>query len=508
VNLTLEIVESSAGMPRDVRHVFGEEGGSIGRAPNNSWTLAHNEVSKQHAIIAFRNGVFYIQDTSRNGIAVNSPDNRLVKNRAYPLKTGDRIFIDPYQLEVWVDASARPSRTDPFGADDPFAPAIDPAALPNLGPIPSAPPVHDEVDPLKFFEPVASRPPKKPEPIVPAVDELLNAHYQPPAVLPSLAPPRPSNHDSGAIPRDYDPLRPDDSGPPMPSPAASAPPPPAPVIPPAPPIRPRPGDASERRKSKDSPSGESTVRQPVPLDLGDIFPGAGTPKPAAEAPEPPPGPTPTPADAAPRSPGLEGRADLAELLAGAGVPDAVVTAQLSRDLGQIIRIVVEGLMDILRSRQRIKEEFRMHQTMFRPVDNNPLKFSANVEDALHNLLVKRNAAYLGPVEAFGDAFDDLRDHQLAMLAGMRVAFDAMLAQFDSEALEQEFDAQLGKHALPLMPTKLRYWDLYRERRQAMAKDPEATFARLFGDEFRRAYEEQFRQLKAARRPRGPQRSEP
>jgi predicted component of type VI protein secretion system len=55
---------------------------------------------------------------------------------------------------------------------------------------------------------------------------------------------------------------------------------------------------------------------------------------------------------------------------------------------------------------------------------------------------------------------------------------------------------------------MRYWDLYRERRQAMARDPEATFARLFGEEFRRAYEEQFRQLKAARRPRGPQRSEP
>jgi type VI secretion system FHA domain protein len=207
-------------------------------------------------------------------------------------------------------------------------------------------------------------------------------------------------------------------------------------------------------------------------------------------------------------PGPEGHADLAELLAGAGVPDAVVTAQLSRDLGQIIRIVVDGLMDILKSRQRIKEEFRMHQTMFRPVDNNPLKFSANVEDALHNLLVKRNAAYLGPVDAFADAFDDLRDHQLAMLAGMRVAFDAMLADFDVDRLQEEFDAQIGKHALPLVPTKMRYWDLYRERRQAMARDPEATFARLFGEEFRRAYEEQFRQLKAARRPRGPQRSEP
>jgi len=124
-----------------------------------------------------------------------------------------------------------------------------------------------------------------------------------------------------------------------------------------------------------------------------------------------------------------------------------------------------------------------------------------VEDALHNLLVKRNAAYLGPVEAFADAFDDLRDHQLAMLAGLRVAFDSMLAEFEADSLQEQFDAQMSKHSLPLMPAKMRYWELYRERQQDMTKDADATFERLFGEEFKRAYEEQFRKLKAARRTR-------
>jgi type VI secretion system FHA domain protein len=164
-------------------------------------------------------------------------------------------------------------------------------------------------------------------------------------------------------------------------------------------------------------------------------------------------------------------------------------------------VVVSGLIDVLHSRQRIKEEFRIRQTIFRPVDNNPLKFSANVDDALHNLLVKRNAAYLGPVDAFSDAFDDLRDHQLAMLAGMRVAFEAMLADFDPDRLQAEFDRQIAKVSLPLMPAKLRYWDLYREKREAIKKDPEAAFVRLFGEEFARAYEEQFRELRAQRRAR-------
>ena len=130
-------------------------------------------------------------------------------------------------------------------------------------------------------------------------------------------------------------------------------------------------------------------------------------------------------------------------------------------------------------------------TRFRAAENNPLKFSVNVDDALHNLLVKRNAAYLGPVESFEDAFDDLRDHQIAMLAGMRVAFEAMLAHFDPDRLQEEFD----RTSKGLVPAKLRYWDLFRERRQDFVKDPEATFRRLFGEEFARAYEEQLKLLK-------------
>ena len=78
---------------------------------------------------------------------------------------------------------------------------------------------------------------------------------------------------------------------------------------------------------------------------------------------------------------------------------------------------------------------------------------ANVEDALHNLLVKRNAAYLGPVDAFDDAFDDLRHHQMATLEGIRVAFESMLAEFHPDRLQEQLinwgyavcDAALRKH---------------------------------------------------------------
>ena len=188
--------------------------------------------------------------------------------------------------------------------------------------------------------------------------------------------------------------------------------------------------------------------------------------------------------------------DLRSLLEGAGLDPDDVTPDLARNLGEILRVVVAGVMEVLRARHSVKDEFRMRITQFRPVDNNPLKFSANVDDALHNLLVKRNAAFLKPVEAFDDAFDDLRHHQLAMLAGMRTAFEAMLNEFQPDRLQEQFDRQIKRGSLLNVAAKLRYWDVYRDMHEELAKDPEATFRRVFGDAFAKAYEEQLKRLKA------------
>jgi type VI secretion system FHA domain protein len=187
------------------------------------------------------------------------------------------------------------------------------------------------------------------------------------------------------------------------------------------------------------------------------------------------------------------------MLAAAGVDSSRVTPELAAQFGQILRVVVAGLMDVLRARERIKDEFRMRVTTFKQADNNPLKFSANVEDALHNLLVKRNAAYLGPVEAFEDAFQDLRNHQMAMLAGMRVAYEAMLAEFEPTHMQADFDRHGKSGSFLSGGSKSKYWELYCNRYHDMVKDADTSFRNLFGDEFAKAYEEQLVKLKTLNR---------
>jgi type VI secretion system protein ImpI len=167
-------------------------------------------------------------------------------------------------------------------------------------------------------------------------------------------------------------------------------------------------------------------------------------------------------------------------------------------LGNIMRSVVQGLIEVLRARSEIKTEFRMPVTQVKVSENNPLKFAANAEDALGNLLGRRNSAYLPPQEAFDDAFNDVRFHQLAMLAGVRAGFDHLMNRFDPAQLQEAFERG-GKRGLFGGGGKATYWERYTERFQEMSQDRDETFRRLFGEEFARAYEQQLSVLKKGRK---------
>jgi type VI secretion system protein ImpI len=491
--LTLEVTGPEAGKLGPAhRKVFNASGGTIGRVDDNAWVLKDPYVSSHHAVIRFTNGQFYIEDTSTNGTFINTPETRLHRGEPYALKPGDRIIIDPFEIRVSIagaparDVPARPFGdafgdrpraaapvgdpfragplvpADPFG-DDPFEPRDPtPSSSPRmaspfgLDPHPAA--VSDSsLDPLKalFSDSRPAAPKDVPRAANLGAASPIHDHYQPPPVV-RPPDPEPIPSQGGVIPDDWDKsqiIR-------MPAPAA-----PRPVAPP--------------------PQIPEPVAPPRPT------PRAAAPVPSAAKVPPPPVP----------ARGVAGGSDdvtLASVLVAAGLDNVTVTPELAQNFGEILRVVVTGVMDVLQARQRIKDEFRMRVTSFKRSDNNPLKFSANVDDALHNLLVKRNAAFLGPVDAFEDAFEDLRNHQMAMLAGVRVAFEAMLAELDPDRLQEEFDRQLKK-AGGLVPAKLRYWELYRDKLHDMVKDPDTNFREWFGEEFAKAYEEQLERLKAQRR---------
>jgi type VI secretion system FHA domain protein len=191
--------------------------------------------------------------------------------------------------------------------------------------------------------------------------------------------------------------------------------------------------------------------------------------------------------------------DLSALLANLGLRPQDVPPDTMAQLGQIMRIVVQGLMEVLLARKQVKDNFRMAMTIIRPRENNPLKFSASPEDAMYTLFVKRNPGFLEPVEAFREAFDDLSFHQLATLAGMRAAFFATLSRFDPAALEAQWEKAAGKKQGGLFGGgKGANWEQFRQHYTRMTHDSEANFQQVFGEAFVRAYDDQIRKLQDAR----------
>ena len=498
--LTLEVTGAQAGpLGPSARKVFAASGGSIGRLASNQWVLQHPYVSGRHALIRYERNTFTIEDTkSANGVFINSLEHRLPLGERYPLKDGDTIFIDPFEIHVSLASEARETPAaavdDPFSFDDlfaPSAPASDPAPLTPAQPIAQDPFAAEEVDPLNLLgiEGQSAPPTSSPRR---AADlqggSRMSDHYRPPPA-PAPPPAQKTPPSSSLIPDDYNPLLADDQQPSRSDSRSTQPGLPPPT---------KPSPRSTRTGSFPAPPLESGshAKPPRPRPAPPARPDPAARSADSAAAPPPSGGA---VMARPETPAARRQGsdlDLSSVLAGAGLDPAAVTPELARSFGEILRVVVSGVMDVLQTRTKIKDEFGMRMTTFRPADNNPLKFSANVDDALHNLLVKRNAAYLGPVEAFEDAFGDVRNHQMAMLAGMRMAYEAMLAEFDPERLQEGFDRQSKKGSLLAVPAKLRYWDLYREKFGDMVRDAEATFAELFGDEFARAYEQQLEQLRA------------
>jgi type VI secretion system protein len=88
--------------------IFSTEGGTIGRSADNDWVLPDplRYVSAHHARVQFREGHFYLQDVSTNGVFINDDMEPLAKrgSRGYRLADGDVIRMGAYHIVAALEA--------------------------------------------------------------------------------------------------------------------------------------------------------------------------------------------------------------------------------------------------------------------------------------------------------------------------------------------------------------------------------------------------------------------
>jgi type VI secretion system protein len=435
----------------------------IGRGTENDWVLPDPErlVSTRHCIIQFRDGTYYLTDTSTNGVLLVSSGLRMHRGNSEPLQDREVLRLGEYEILVQLESMAPGVATaDPFtsfdalmgrqAATSDIAPAQQPVA-PN-----TAASAHfqgrSSLDTKPDLFDFLAAPPVTPPPRPDHVPADRHDFRPPEPVLAEPSSPVPSVQQP-AIPADWNPFA--DPG----TPASSA------TVPPLPPVEPGP------------PAVPSEPVAALPV-----------------SPEPPPKPAPAAAQVE-RCAGPVGDGEALEaFLRGAGMDqlkvDRAEAAAQMEAIGRSYRLMVEGLLDVLRARSSLKGEFRMAQTMIRPVENNPLKFAPNVDEAMLLLLRHGNQAFMAPDRAIGESFEDLKAHQLAVMAGVQAAIKQLLRRFEPAELEARLNKPSGLAGLLPGGRQAQYWELFTELYANISKEAEDDFQDLFGREFSRAYEEQ------------------
>jgi type VI secretion system protein len=187
---------------------------------------------------------------------------------------------------------------------------------------------------------------------------------------------------------------------------------------------------------------------------------------------------------------------LAALLRGAGVPDLRLSGDPVASMeaaGAVFRAMVEGLREVLMSRAAIKGELRVEQTMLRSRDNNALKFSVTVEEAVAALLLPSRPGYKAPLAAVQEAARDIQSHEMAVMAGVQTALIGLLKRFDPATLEARLSPGRLDSFLP-GARKARIWELFCDTYKDIAREAEDDFQSVFGREFAKAYDAQMKKL--------------
>lgn len=470
-------------------------------------------VSRKHCTISAAGLELYVVDTgSKNGVALNQPSSRISPNLAVPVRPNDRLLIGNFVVTIATEATAAamhmvpapppplPSSGSGLAGDNPFGSAPDPiwdgdpmgsemheflrGSLDDfLAPPAGAALIPERESDFGFADPLGQ-----------AFSKPIMADMQPPPA------------DFG-IPADWDRMIGDLSGAPADpfgTPAADGFG--------APGLDPFAGAGAGADAFAPPPppvSGPAAFDDPFDMPAGTGFAGADlmadAPAPAAGAmgaflDDPAPAAAPA-APAAPATPAAAAQAPAAQsnaapagagwdaFMEGAGLaagelrlaPDAM------RKLGVLYRQVVLGMSDLMQDRAQFKDEFRVERTQLSIGKNNPLKHLPPL-DAAKIMLGDPLPGFQGAEDALKSAFEDLKKHQLAMLAGVQRALTEVFSKLSPAEIEKMIEKAGSGKKMGRFSRGADRWSVYATVFEALRRDATSNANGVMSVAFREGYE--------------------
>lgn len=498
MDLLLEIISHQRhSLPAEhTQFTFSTAGGTIGRNQNCNWCIDDPErlISGSHCSIVFENNHFYIHDTSTNGLFINDQPNPL-GSQVHTIANGDLLSLGQYQLRATLMAQQERAVYSSVVHNPQSQNSISgiQAAPDNVSLFPDA--TVQELDPLAPFEQSSSAPGRLNNQDILAEPDPVNGILNPVSFNQSYV------DLPNAIPEDWHSDSQTGTEQPVTKQAES-------YIQTTPEKRPETVQkvGSFEDFNKDYHSGiavENSLLSPVKeqpfsgiqnnnqqSNLNNIAHTVDhISDNTAVA-------TRTLSETHSKS---NTDTDIVNILFNTlGIKAEDVPAeklpQLVKNIAQISRHSMQGIMQTMNARAHLKNEFRMERTTIKTEQNNPLKFCINYEQLLHYMLTHPVPGYLNSEESVKEAFKELQEHQIAVMAGMKSALMYMLNKLSPEKIQQRSDKTIS---LTLSNKKTRYWEAYKELYEDIMSEDD-VFNHVFGNEFCRAYEHQAELLKESR----------
>ncbi|TPK96880.1 type VI secretion system-associated FHA domain protein TagH [Mesorhizobium sp. B2-4-12] len=458
----------------------------IGRGADAGWQIDDPDmfVSRAHCKISGGRADYFVTDTSSSGLFVDDSDSPLGPGRSMRLQSGMRLRMGDYVVYVEVQSKASQTSIGPAPvASHPMPAWSSPGARTPAS-----------IGGDDFFSAKVEEEPRPPRPA-----DLPNPFEQP---VPG-AYDRPSSQRSSPAfddPFSLDPVAtPDSSG-------AAAP------------GQPDPFGFGEMSSRNDAPE---HAAKPASLDDDFSFGPVATPPltngadlagraqhqvekprtahswdmPAQEAASPPPRrAVPASKPSRPARPASGDMALRAAFLRGMGVDEADfpgrdAIAEMEK-FGREYRLMLDGLMQLLRKRAEEKGSARVAQTVVGASEVNPLKFLPTVEDVIVTIISERSPGFLSGEAAISDAVRDLAQHHVRAWRGVQAALRRMIDRFDPAAIEEELKSNSAIGNLLSGGRNAKLWELYQKRHRDIAQSAESSFLGEIGADFRDAYEEE------------------
>jgi type VI secretion system protein len=402
--------------------VFGVGGGTIGRSADNDWVLPDplRYVSAHHARVSFRQGAYFLEDVSTNGVYINDSEKPLGRLGPHKLSNGDLLRFGDYQVSVVLE-------TDGAAAEAPVPAVVDPPPVPTsihaLRTVGRAAQTDIgaqlDLDALLVPDPAAAVP-------EPARDVASSGGY------------RPVNAYGQAVAR-----------------------------------APRATVVAEARPAPE-PDPEEPPEEVIARRIARLAKAAGRdPRNGVSAPAI-----------------YDVQSGLQAFCRGAGIEadklPADAQTRLMHLVGQLFREAFVGLKDLERSRNEIRNRFRIEMTGD-PDDPRPSLARMGVEELLLALLHQHETRRVDAVLWLREAMSTAKDHENATVHAMRDAFVEFVGRLDPAELEARFEraARRGK----VRTGTVKHWELYGEFYKNLVEKPAELLPHTFVEAFSLAYRE-------------------